>query len=46
MSEWTYIYASYALTWLSLVGFSVYIWRRLRQAERAYASTETSGGRS
>lgn len=32
MSEWNYIIAAYALTWIALVGYAVHLARRLRQA--------------
>ena len=46
MSEWNYIGASYALTWVTLAAFAVYVWRRARQAERAFEVTDSTGGRS
>ena len=44
-SNWNFIVAAYALTWVTLAGFAVYVWRRARRAERAYEVIETSGGR-
>ena len=35
MSEWPYIIASYALTWVFLVGFVVYLNGRHASAKRA-----------
>lgn len=32
MSEWSYIIASYALTWIALLGYSAYLHVRLRRA--------------
>ena len=46
MSEWNYIVAAYALTWVTLGGFATYVWLRARQAERMYERTDTTGGRS
>jgi heme exporter protein CcmD len=45
MSEWNFVVAAYALTWVTLAGFAVYVWRRARQAERSYEATDTRGGR-
>lgn len=45
MSEWNYVVAAYALTWVTLAGFAAYVWRRARRAERAYEVTVNSGGR-
>jgi CcmD family protein len=36
-NEWSYITAAYALTWLTLGGYALYLWRRARRAERALA---------
>lgn len=38
MSEWNYIIASYALTWITLVGYSAYLHVRLRRAASTLAS--------
>lgn len=46
MSEWNFIAVSYALTWVTLAGFAVYVWRRARRAERAFEVTDSTGGRS
>lgn len=32
MSEWSYIIAAYALTWITVVGYAWHLARRLRQA--------------
>jgi CcmD family protein len=34
MSEWRYIFAAYAVTWLVVVGYGVYLAVRRRAAER------------
>jgi hypothetical protein len=46
MSEWNFIVASYALTWVTLAAFAGYVWRRARRAERAFEVTDPTGGRS
>jgi CcmD family protein len=33
-NEWTFIAAAYALTWLTLGGYALWLWRRARRAER------------
>lgn len=32
MSEWNFVIAAYALTWVTVVGYAVYVARRLRRA--------------
>lgn len=32
MSEWNYIIAAYALTWITLLGYAAHLARRLRRA--------------
>jgi CcmD family protein len=33
-SEWDYVMAAYIITWLVLIGYAIYVVRRLRAAER------------
>jgi CcmD family protein len=35
MSEWTYIWAAYAITWVTLLGYTLYVNRRVRRAGKA-----------
>ena len=37
MSEWNYIIAAYALTWIGLLGYAVQLGRRLNRAARDLA---------
>ena len=39
MSEWPYIIASYALTWVILAGFAAYLGSRNANAKRALRRT-------
>lgn len=36
MSEWGFVIASYAVTWIVLLGYTIYLERRHRQAARAF----------
>lgn len=44
MSEWNFIIAAYALAWLTVATYAVYVWRRVRRAERAVVEVERNGG--
>ena len=43
MSEWNFIIAAYALTWIALVGYAVHLARRLRQAANELDRTGSAG---
>lgn len=34
MSEWNFVWAAYALTWATLVGYAWYVQRKVREGER------------
>jgi CcmD family protein len=40
MSEWNYVIAAYALTWVVLVGYAILVNGRLLRAERALRAAE------
>ena len=42
MSEWNYIVAAYALTWVALIVYAVQLARRMRRAARDL-TTATNG---
>ena len=42
MSEWSYIIAAYALTWIGLAGYAIHLARRLRRAANDLTN-ESSG---
>ena len=33
MNQWSYVIAAYALTWVVLAAYAIYVWRRSREAE-------------
>ena len=33
MSEWSYVIAAFALTWVTLAGYAIHLARRVRRAE-------------
>lgn len=35
MNEWSFITAAYGLTWVTLLGYAIYLVRRMLAAERA-----------
>jgi CcmD family protein len=35
-NEWNYIIAAYVVTWIAVAGYSFYLVRLTRRAERAY----------
>lgn len=39
MSEWTYVWAAYGLTWITLTVYAIHLRRRADRATRAWAST-------
>ena len=43
MSEWNYIIAAYALTWIAIVGYAVHLARRLRRAANDLDRTGPAG---
>ena len=38
MSEWNYVVAAYVLTWVGILGYAVYVSRRLRRAADGLAA--------
>ena len=43
MSEWNYIIAAYALTWIGILGYAVHVARRLRRAAASLAAAGARG---
>ena len=43
MNQWSYIIAAYALTWIVLGGYAVYVIRRARAAASRVAADELAG---
>ncbi|MBI4408186.1 MAG: hypothetical protein HY561_00665 [Gemmatimonadetes bacterium] len=37
MSEWGYVVAAFGLTWLVLLAYAAYLWRRIRRADALLA---------
>ena len=46
MSEWSYIYGAYALTWVSLAAYALYVRARRVRAQQAPASSATDRSES
>jgi CcmD family protein len=44
VSEWSYIVAAYALTWLALLGYALRLASRLRRSAAALKRAEPSNG--
>jgi hypothetical protein len=45
MSEWSYVYGAYGLTWASFLLYALYVRARRVRAEQAGAATTTDRGR-
>lgn len=43
MSEWSYVVAAYALTWVGLAGYALYLHARARRAQRLLRDEEERG---
>ncbi len=46
MSEWSYVNAAYALTWITFAVYALSLWRRRRRAEDQTADIATGRNRS
>ena len=46
MSEWSYVYSAYALTWASFVVYAWYVRNRRVRAERTAASSSKDRGQA
>ena len=43
MSEWTYVWTAYGLTWVVLAAYAAYVVRRARRAEAAVRELSAAG---